>query len=188
MNSAYKIFATTVLSVAAAGAQAQTQPQAPSKLYAEIGLTAVNLEITSNGAKLKSNPTGLSAVLGYQLHPNVAVEGFLGLASTREPLEFNGTPVGLNAKIDSAAGFFIKPSVMVSNNVELFARLGYLRTKITVSSAAGSTSDSDTGTAYGLGANLYLTKTSYVQANWTSYYKESGVKSQGATLAYGMRF
>ncbi len=188
MKFAHQALTAAVFTIAAAGAHAQSQPPAPSKLYGEIGLTAVNLEIISNGAKLKANPTGLSAVLGYQVHPNVAIEGFLGLASTREPLEFNGTPVGLNAKIDSAAGFFIKPSVMVSNQVELFARLGYLRTKITVSSAAGNTSDSDTGTAYGLGANLYLTKTSYVQANWTSYYKESGVKSQGATLAFGVRF
>jgi len=188
MNAAHQALAAAVFSLAAAGAHAQTQAPAPSRLYGEIGLTAVNLEIISNGAKLKANPTGLSAVLGYQVHPNVAIEGFLGLASTREPLEFNGTPVGLNAKIDSAAGFFVKPGIMVSHNVELFARLGYLRTKITVSSAASSTSDSDTGTAYGLGANLNLTKTSYVQANWTSYYKESGVKSQGATLAYGVRF
>lgn len=184
MTTAHQLIATALFSLAAAGAHAQSQAPAPSRLYGEIGLTAVNLEIISNGAKLKAKPTGLSAVLGYQVHPNVAIEGFLGLASTREPLEFNGTPAGLNAKIDSAAGFFIKPGVMVSNNVELFARLGYLRTKITVS----GTSDSDTGTAYGLGANLYLTKTSYVQANWTSYYKESGVKSQGATLAFGMRF
>lgn len=36
--------------------------------------------------------------------------------------------------------------------------------------------------------NLNLTKTSYVQANWMSYYKEDGLKAQGVALAYGVRY
>ena len=77
---------------------------------------------------------------------------------------------------------------MLSESVELFARLGYLRTKLSLSAGGASVSDSDTGAAYGLGVNLNLTKTAYLQANWMNYYKEDGVKAQGVALAYGMRF
>ncbi len=127
-------------------------------------------------------------MLGYQLHPNVAVEGFLGLGIVKDEIELNGTGIGLNAKVKNTVGVFIKPGFMVSDNVELFARLGYLRTKLQLSAGGTSVSDSDTGAAYGLGVNLNLTKTSYVQANWMSYYKEDGVKAQGVALAYGVRF
>jgi hypothetical protein len=87
-----------------------------------------------------------------------------------------------------AIGVFNKPGVKVTENVELFARLGYLRTKLELSAGGMSVSDSDTGAAYGLGVNLNLTKTSYVQANWMSYYKEDGLKAQGVALAYGVRY
>ncbi|AOF87236.1 outer membrane beta-barrel domain protein [Hydrogenophaga sp. RAC07] len=186
MTFAHKALAAAVFTVAAAGAQAQTQ--APSKMYAEIGYAAIGLDFTDGANTLKSGPGALTGVLGYQLHPNVAVEGFLGLGIVKDEIEFNGTGIGINAKVNNTVGVFVKPGVKVTENVELFARLGYLRTKLTLSSGGVSVSDSDTGAAYGLGVNLNLTKTSYVQANWMSYYKEDGVKAQGVALAYGVRF
>ena len=175
-----------VFTIAAAGAQAQTQ--APSKMYAEIGYAAISLDFTDGSDTLKAGPGALTGVLGYQLHPNLAVEGFLGLGVVKDEIEFNGTGTGLNAKVKNTVGVFVKPGFMVSENVELFARLGYLRSKLKVSFGGESVSDSDTGAAYGLGVNLNLSKTSYVQANWMSYYKENGVKAQGVALAYGVRF
>ena len=186
MNFTQKTLAAALLSIAAAGAQAQAQ--APSKLYAEIGYAAIGLDVTDGTDTLKAAPGALTGILGYQLHPNVAVEGFLGLGVVKDQIELNGSPTGVNAKINNTYGLFIKPGVMVSESVELFARLGYLRTKLSLSAGGASVSDSDTGAAYGLGVNLNLTKTAYLQANWMNYYKEDGVKAQGVALAYGMRF
>ncbi|MBT9463288.1 outer membrane beta-barrel protein [Hydrogenophaga sp.] len=186
MNLSYKALAAAVLSVAAAGAQAQVQ--APTKMYAEIGYAAIGLDATDGTDTLKASPGALTGVFGYQLHPNLAVEGFLGLGLTKDEIELNGAPSGVNAKINNAYGFFIKPGFKVSEGVELFARLGYLRTKLSVSAGGVSVSDTDTSAAYGVGVNLNLTKTSYLQANWTSYYKDDGAKAQGVALAYGMRF
>lgn len=87
-----------------------------------------------------------------------------------------------------AIGVFNKPGVKVTENVELFARLDYQRNKLQPSAGGMSVSDSDTRAAQGLGVNLNLTKTSYVQANWMSYYKEHGVKAQDVALACGVLF
>lgn len=157
-------------------------------MSAEIGYAAIGLDFTDGANTLKANPGALTGVLGYQLHPNVAVEGFLGLGIVKDEIEFNGTPIGLNAKFKNTVGVFIKPGFMVSENTELFARLGYLRTKLELSAGGVSVSDSDTGAAYGLGVNLNLTDTLYVQANWMSHYKDDGVKALGVALACGVRF
>lgn len=186
MNFAYKALAAASFTIAAAGAQAQTQ--APSKMYGEIGYAAIGLDFTDGTNTLKAGPGALTGVLGYQLHPNVAVEGFLGLGVAKDEIELNGSGTGIDAKVNNTVGFFIKPGINVTENVEMFARLGYLRTKLTLSAGGVSLSDTDTGAAYGLGVNVNLTKTSYVQANWMSYYKEDGVKAQGVALAYGVRF
>jgi Outer membrane protein beta-barrel domain len=188
MTFAHKALAAAVFSIAAAGAQAQTQTQVPSKLYGEIGYAAIGLDANDGVDNIKARPGAITGVIGYQLHPNVAVEGFLGLGLTKDEIDLNGSPSGVDAKINNTYGFFIKPGVKVTDNVELFARLGYLRTKLTLSAGGVSVSDTDTGAAYGLGVNLNLSKTSYVQANWMSYYKEDGVKARGVALAYGVRF
>ena len=49
-------------------------------------------------------------------------------------------------------------------------------------------SASDTGLAYGFGANFHITKSSYLQATWTSHYDDDGVKLEGLGLAWGMKF
>lgn len=186
MTFAHQALAAALFSLVAAGAHAQAQ--VPSKMYAEFGYAAINLDATSGSNTIKAGPGALTGLIGYQLHPNVAVEGFLGLGLGKDEAKLNGAATGVNAKIDSSYGFFIKPGFMVSEGVELFARLGYLRTKLSFSAGGLSLSDSDTGVAYGLGANLNLTKTSYLQANWMNYYKEDGAKAQGVALAYGVRF
>lgn len=42
--------------------------------------------------------------------------------------------------------------------------------------------------AYDVGANLHLSKASYLQFNWMNYYKKDGLKVDGVALAYGFRF
>lgn len=49
-------------------------------------------------------------------------------------------------------------------------------------------SESDTGAACGVGVDLNLTRTSYLQANGMNCDQEDGVKAQGVALACGRRF
>jgi len=76
----------------------------------------------------------------------------------------------------------------VSESVELFGRLGFVRSQLKLSLGGLTESASDTGLAYGFGANFHLTKSSYLQASWTSHYDDDGLKLEGLGLAWGMKF
>jgi hypothetical protein len=186
MKFASKELLSAILLGASVGSQAQTQ--ADPKLYAEIGYAATTFKVEDAADQFKAKPALLTGIVGYQIHPNVAVEGLLGLGAKSSEIKWNGAATGVNVKINNTMGVFVRPSVKVSDEVELFARLGYLRSKLTLSDAFGSVSDTDNGVAYGLGGNVYLYKTSYLQLNWTSYYNKDDVKINGLGVAYGMRF
>ncbi|MDP3350246.1 MAG: outer membrane beta-barrel protein [Hydrogenophaga sp.] len=186
MKFSFKALAIAAFSIAAAGANAQSN--VPSKMYAEIGYASIGIKGSDGTDSIKSRPGAFTGIFGYQVHPNIAVEGFLGLGGGKDGIDLNGAASGVDAKIESSYGFFVKPSVMVSDSVELFARGGILRTKISLSAGNISVSGSDTDVAYGVGLNYNLSKTSYIQGNWTSYYNQDGVKASGVALAYGMRF
>ncbi len=186
LHAVFLVAASTTLAMASA--QAQTQSNAPSNMYAEIGYAALNLKATDGADSAKATPGVVTGVFGYQFSPNLAVEGLVGLGAGKAGVKENGVPNGVDVKVSSALGVFIRPSVAVSDSIDLFARAGWLRTTLKISEGAYSESDSDNSFAYGLGANFNLSKTSYIQANWMNYYKKDGVKVDGIALAYGMRF
>lgn len=177
---------SVLLALASAQAQAQTSP--PSPYYAEIGLAALSLKETFGGVSLKASPRALTGVFGYQAMPNLAFEGLLGLGAGTAGVKVDGAASGMNVKIGNTLGFFIKPSVAVTDSIDLFARAGWLRTTLKVTEGNLSESSNGNSMAYGFGANYKLTNTSYIQANWMSYYNKDGVKIDGMAVAYGMRF
>ena len=186
MKSTSKALVSALFVVVAASSQAQTQSE--SKLYGEVGYAATHVKETDGSDIYKAKPGVVTGIVGYQFHPNLSVEGFLGLGAKSSELELNGAPTGFNVKTKNTLGVFLRPSVKVSDEVELFARLGYLHSKISVSDASGSVSTTGNSVAYGLGGNVYLSKNAYLQLNWTNYYKKDGVKIDGIGLAYGFKF
>lgn len=186
MKSTSKALVSALFVVVAASSQAQTQPE--SKLYGEVGYAATSFKENDVVDQYKAKPAIVTGIVGYQFHPNFAVEGFLGLGAKSSEVKFNDAPTGVNLKMNNAMGVFVRPSVKVSDEVELFARLGYVHSKITLSGFGVSESDTDNSVAYGLGGNVYLSKNSYLQLNWTSFYKNDGVKIDGIGLAYGFKF
>lgn len=186
LHTAFLVAASTTLVMASA--QAQNQSSAPSGMYAEIGYAALNLKETFGADSTKASPGVLTGVFGYQFMPNLAVEGLVGLGVGKAGVKENGVANGVDVKVGNALGVFIRPSVAVSDSIDLFARIGWLRTSLKISEGPYSESASDNSLAYGLGANFNLSKTSYIQANYMNYYKKDGLKVDGIALAYGMRF
>lgn len=184
-----KTTVSTLVSIAAvfAFASAHAQEVTP-KLYAEIGYTQLNAKDADAGSSTKFSPKAVTGVFGYQFTPNMAVEGLLGFGAGKGKVKFNGMDTGVDGKVKTAVGVFFKPSVAVSDSIDLFGRVGWVRTELELSAAGVSASDSGNDLAYGVGASFNLSKTSYVQASWTNYYKKDGLKIDGFAVAYGMRF
>ena len=186
MKLATSCIAATVIALGSVGA-AHAQQMAP-KAYGELGLVFLGISGSDGVNSVKAAPMLLSGTVGYKLHPNVAVEGFLGFGISKDEIDLNGAASGVNAKAGNAFGVFLKPGFEPTPGVELFARVGYVRSKIELSAGGFSVSESDTDVAYGIGANFNLSSTSYIQANWMTYYKDQSLKADGIGLVYGIRF
>jgi len=53
---------------------------------------------------------------------------------------------------------------------------------------ANGVSDSDTGLAYGAGVTYDLSKTTYLNADYTKYHDRDDQKLEGFTVGVGFRF
>lgn len=161
---------------------------AAPKMYAEIGYTQLSVKESDPMGAIKFSPQVLTGLFGYQITPNIAVEGLLGFGAGKDELKLGSASSGVQGKVKNAVGVFFKPSVAVSDSIDLFGRIGWVRSEMELSAPGVSMSESDSDIAYGFGANFNLSKTSYIQANWMNYFKKDGVKIDGLTVAYGIRF
>lgn len=169
-----KIATAAVISLAAAGAQAQ--------LYGELGYTDIRSKFSIDGDEYKPHLGALNGVLGYGVHPNLAVEGMLALGVKDD------TVGGVKLELQHSYGLFVKPRVMVSPAVELFGRIGYMESKVKASALGISARDSDGDWAYGLGANYYFQPDTYGTLSYMRLYDKDGERVDGLTLGVGMKF
>ncbi len=165
---------TAVLATAAVAAQAQ--------VYVEGAFSAM----TYKDGSVSLNPYAFSGVLGYEVSPNLAVEGLLSVGVKDDSITEQGYKV--NVGLSNAMGVFLKPKVMLSNEFEVFGRVGYAQTKMKFSSTDGSAKDAGSAFAYGLGANYYLDKTTYVTASYINLYDKNKQKINGFNIGVGYKF
>lgn len=163
MKKMIRFLSVTAVLATAAAAQAQ--------VYVEGAYNPVS--ITNSGSTVK--PAAISGVLGYEINPNVAAEAYVASGVKKAT---DGT------KLSNSFGVFLKPKVMVSNEVEVFARLGYEKTN----ASYGATSISSSSFAYGLGGNYYMDKKTYVTASYMSHLNKDGLKINGLNIGVGYKF
>ncbi len=169
-----KMAALAALTLATAGVNAQ--------LYGELGYTDIRDKFSIDGTEYKPHLGALNGVIGYGVHPNLAVEGMLALGVKDD------TVAGVKTELQHSYGVFIKPRVMVSPAVELFGRIGYMESKTKASAGGVSATDSSGDWAYGLGANYYFQPDTYGTLSYMRLYDKDGEQINGLTLGVGMKF
>lgn len=169
--------------VGAAHAQGADAP-----LYFELGYSKLSVKGSVPGLAVKASPGVISGVAGYQINNNLSLEGLLAFGAGGSEAKINGVASGMDIKIGSGVGFFARASANVTDDLQLFGRLGWQHSRLKYSDSTGSESDSGSDLAYGFGANYNLSKSSYLQASWMSYYNKNSTKISGFGLSYGIRF
>lgn len=182
MKNRFKLLCVALL-VASAGAQAQNKPQAGG-LYGELGLTQVKYSY----AGYSITPKVLRGVVGYDAHPNVAIEAMVGLGISDGSTTVAATRVV--GEVDHMIGLYVKPKVDVSPELQVFARVGFARSKVTgsVPSMGLTTTATDSDASYGMGLAYSFNKTSALTLDYMSYYSKDGEKANGLTLGVGFKF
>lgn len=178
--------AATLLVLGTAHAQ-----QATSPLYGELGYTHLDVKQSGFG---DASPGLVRAIIGYDVHPVVAVEGMLGFGVREDGTSGTvmGVPFTAEYKVRHAFGVFVKPKFSPTNALELFGRLGYVRTKVrgtvNVMGTTAAATDSEGDVAYGLGLNYRFSPRAHVGVDYMRYYSKDDVKVDGVTISVGMRF
>jgi opacity protein-like surface antigen len=178
MKKFIRILSVSALLATAAAAQAQ--------VYVEGAYAPLTFKDSDSG--LKAKPAALVGIVGYNLHPNLDVEGFLGLGVKKSELKENGVATGDNADMTSSIGGFLKPKTMLTDEIEVFARLGYAQSKLKSTGIGESESSREGSFAYGLGGNYYMNKQTYLTASYMSLYNKDNVKVAGFNFGVGYKF
>jgi hypothetical protein len=189
MNTVFKSFSIVVAGLAMSAHAQDPSPQNTSPWSAEVGYSVMSFTNTSDSgdSTVRAQPGALTLAVGYRVHPNVVLEGTVGLGVTQGKVKWDGVDYGRRVKANTY-GVFVRPTFPINEQFELFGRLGYLQSR--VSDDSGSYSGGRF--SYGLGLNFNVSKTSYLQATWTKgFYKdndEPNLKVSAIGFAYGMRF
>lgn len=175
--------AIAALLFTAAAAHAQNGPVAnTAPLYGELGYTWA--KVTGGGASVK--PGVLRGIIGYNVHPNLAVEGMVGVGVNDDSQNIAGTNV--DGKVEHSLGLYLKPKVNVTPALELFARAGYASTRVKLDSPVGSASSTKGDWSYGAGLTYSFGRATYAGLDYMRYYNKDGIKADGVTLSVGYRF
>ncbi len=125
-------------------------------------------------------------MIGTEINPNVNLEAMLGVGITDGTTTISN--VSVNSQVDRFWGLYVRPKVMVSPEVELFGRVGYASSKITVSIPGFALSDSGNSVSYGAGVSFKAAQNTSIVADYMSYYSKDGVKATGLSLGLGFKF
>ena len=92
---------------------------ASAQLYGEIGVTSIKIEEATPGLNLESSPAAIRGVLGYEINPNLAVEGLVALGIGDDELRGNGQEIpGVKVEMSSVFGIYAKPKVNFTPELE----------------------------------------------------------------------
>lgn len=177
-----KLAIASALALTVIGAQAQT--------YGEVGYTTTTAKQSTEGIDIKASPAAIRGILGYEINPNLAIEGLVAFGMGDSTIKVNGvSQPGAKLEIDNAVGIYVKPKMKLNENVEVFARAGFARVKGTVSVAGvGSESDSENSFSYGAGLSYSINPQTSVNVDYMQYLSKDGFKVNGFTFGVGFKF
>ena len=174
MKKIHIIAIAAFAAICGSGAQAQSQIAMANGYYGELGYSQVKV----SGAGGTAKPDAVRFLVGSELNANMGLEAMYTTTASKDQR------VGYDAAV-SHFGIFIKPKMTLTNNTEVFARVGAVRADIT---AAAGPSHKGNDLAYGLGIQTKFTQSLYGQLDYMNAYDRSGVMAKGFTVSLGARF
>lgn len=181
LNKLAKASALALLSLSAISASAQADA---SKMYGEIGYTPISY---TEGI-YKANPGILRALIGTEVHPNLNLEGMLGLGIVDGSTTISNIRVA--SHVDRVWGLYVRPKAMLTPDLELFGRVGYASSKLTLSLPGYGFSSTGSGgsLSYGAGLSFKVAPKTSLALDYMSYYNKNGAQATGFTVGVGYKF
>jgi opacity protein-like surface antigen len=162
-----------------------------AQTYMEVGYLQVNMKANRGaGMNLEANPDMIGVLGGVDLTQNFAVEGLVGTGINKSDTTRNGvtqaTPI--DTKISSYYGVFGKPKAKLSDDLEIFARVGYIHGAITSSAATNSIDSTSSNWVYGAGLSYSLSPKVYLTGSVQQVSPKNDVRTKISSVTLGYRF
>lgn len=177
------------LACATSAFAASETPAAPgSNFYFEAAYMPVAVKIDFMGSQIKATPAQLGLTLGYQYNKNLAAEAMVGIGAVDGSVKVDGVAIPAELSVQSSYAVFARPSVALSNSVDLFGRVGYMSSKLKATVGAESGAENFDGLAYGFGLNVNLTSSSYITVSYLNAHNKDNVSANALSVGYGIKF
>ncbi len=169
-----------------------TALNAQANAYVGLGVAQVNFEVSSFGLSVDLGNTSVgSLILGYELHPNFAVEAMASTSFSDAEKSFGDAK--LSTTINSALGLYGVGKYQFENTgFEVFAKLGMTRAdlKLKASDSEDSISETDSGSdiSGGIGANYHVSDSIMLRAEYMNYYNKDSIKITGFGAGVFVKF
>lgn len=188
---------SAILALTCIGASAQSR-SGMSGMYIEADYSKVNFKVAADNSvpspDMTVKPSMYKFILGAEVHPNLAIEGMLASGGSDNTTQANvaGAPTSLNVKVNNAFGVFLKPKFNVTNDLELFGRIGYnrvnLNTTVTTPTVIGTGRGGENSAAYGIGAKYNITREWSAVVDYTQYFKKEDITINGVSVGVAYNF
>ena len=141
---------------------------------------------TYSDGDIKVHPGVVRGIAGLEYGPNLAFEAMFGAGMRDGSFDVAGYTAKIG--VDYAFGAYVKPRLQVTPELEVFGRVGYVRTKMSASVAGISLSTTDGDVSYGVGLKYAFAPQWSANADYMSYGKNDGTKGTGFSLGVGYKF
>ena len=166
------LLATAALTLIAAPAMAQDH----GPVTGSIGYTQLDGDDGDLGA--------ITGRLGYDFTRNLGIEGEASFGVKDQDVTFGGVDTTLEHQYDAAV--YGVARLPVTENLELFGRVGYGTTEVKASTAGFAATEDGESVNYGVGANYFIDGRNGIRADWTrrDFQEDNG----GELDTYGLSF
>jgi len=146
---------------------------------------SVKFEDTDFGFSKTAKPTALTVLGGWNFNEYFAVEGRIGFGAGSDSLV-----AGLDVKVDSYFSALARGTFPVNEMFNVYGLLGLTSGKVKLEYDGGSSSSSDTGLAYGVGAEVNFAKQHGVSLEYAHLLKgsEDGTDYTITSISLGYRY
>ena len=156
--------------------------------YGEVAYTSSSAEDVSSDNFGTFKPSSVSIGVGNVVAENLAVEGYIIQGASSDTRTISG--IDVNLAIKTSYGFAIRPFINVTDDLELFGRLGVMRVKSRATASASGVSSSateiQTHSMYGLGAAYKLSDKVKLTADYKKFSTEDDFKI--SLVSIGLRY
>lgn len=170
--------ASTLALATVAAPAAQAQMMSDVGLYGSLGYAHSEVEDVNLGA--------IQGRLGARFTPYLGAEGELGFGVNDDEVNIGGANIDVG--IEHQAAIYGVGFIPMSDNADLFARLGYGTTEVEASAGGLNASADGQSWNYGVGGQYFFDGMNGVRADWTRYDFEDDGEADVWSVSYVRKF